>query len=317
MQTVLITGGSGLIGTALSRALLDKGYRVIILSRKPPGNPISGNISYATWNVEQQTIDKEAIVAADYIIHLAGAGVADKRWTKKRKQEIVSSRVESSKLIVESLKTIPNKVKAVVSASGIGLYGEDHLIPNPSPLGGEGGGPRKFIESASSANDFLGNTCKQWEESIEPVTGIGRRLVIFRIGIVLSKEGGALKEFLKPLRFGIAAILGSGKQIISWIHINDLVSMFITAIEDDKMNGVYNAVAPGPVSNKELMIALTRARKNFYIPFHVPSFILKWVLGEMSIEVLKSAAVSSNKIGKEGFQFQFPTISESAENLLG
>ena len=131
----------------------------------------------------------------------------------------------------------------------------------------------------------------------------------------MSKDGGALKEFLKPLRFGIAGILGSGMQIISWIHINDLVNIFIAAIEDDKMNGVYNAVAPDPVSNKELMIELARSRKKFYIPIHVPSFILKLVLGEMSIEILKSTSVSCEKIQRAGFNFQFPEIRNALDNI--
>ncbi len=308
MATILITGGTGLVGKALGQALLEKGYSVIILSRQ--GNKQSGvaNLSYASWNVEQQTIDKEAFAKADYIIHLAGAGVADKRWTKIRKQEIVDSRVNSSKLIVDSLKTIPNKVKAVVSASATGWYGAGNLIPNPSPYGGEGGELRKFEETDSSATDFLGDTCKQWEESIEPVTQSGKRLVKLRIGIVLTKEGGALKEFLKPMKLGIAAILGSGKQIISWIHIDDLVNMFIVAIENESMKGVYNAVAPNPVSNKELMMTLARSRKKFFIPIHVPTFILKMMLGGMSIEVLKSAMVSAEKIQQAGFVFKFPDI---------
>ena len=145
--------------------------------------------------------------------------MADKRWTKKRKQEIVDSRVNSSKLIVDSLKTIPNKVKAVVSASAIGWYGPDPVIPNP----------KLFAEDATANDDFLGTTCKLWEESIEPITQLGIRLVKLRTGIVLSNEGGALKEFLKPLKIGVAAILASGKQIISWIHIDDLVNMYIAA----------------------------------------------------------------------------------------
>jgi uncharacterized protein len=305
MATVLITGGTGLVGKALGQALLEKGYTVIILSRQAGKKSAVANLSYAAWDADKQTIDEEAIDSADFIIHLAGAGVADKRWTKKRKQEIIDSRVNSSRLIVDSLKTISNKVKAVISASAIGWYGADPAIPNPKP----------FEENCPADETFLGNTCKLWEESIEPVTQLGKRLVKLRIGIVLSKEGGALSEFKKPLQFGVAAILGNGKQIISWIHIDDLVRMFIASIENSGMNGVYNAVAPVPVSNEELTIQLAKSRKQFFIPVHVPSFILKLMLGEMSIEVLKSATVSSNKIELTGFSFKFPTVTTALSNL--
>ncbi len=304
MATILITGGTGLVGKALGQALQEKGYSVIILSRQVDKKSERPGLSYATWNAETQTIDKEAIAKADYIIHLAGAGVADKRWTKKRKQEIVDSRVNSSKLIVDSLKNIPNKVKVVVSASAIGWYGPDPDIPNPTP----------FAEDAPAHDDFLGTTCKLWEESIEPITQLGIRLVKLRTGIVLSNQGGALKEFLKPLKIGVAAILASGKQIISWIHIDDLVSMYIAAIENQNINGVYNAVAPNPVSNKELTLELARAKKKFFIPIHVPSFILKIMLGEMSIEVLKSTTVSSSKIQLSGFNFKYPAIKDAFAN---
>ncbi len=190
MATILITGGTGLVGKALGQALLEKGYTVIILSRQTGKKSAVANLSYAAWDAEKQTIDEEAISSADYIIHLAGAGVADKRWTKKRKQEIIDSRVNSSQLIVDSLKTIPNKVKAIVSASAIGWYGADPAIPNPKP----------FEENNPADETFLGNTCKLWEESIEPVTQSGKRLVKLRIGIVLSNDGGALSEFKKPLQ---------------------------------------------------------------------------------------------------------------------
>lgn len=307
MTTILVTGGTGLIGRALTEALLERNYKIIILTRnsevKQPGN---SNLSYAVWNPQQQTIDEAAVRKADYIINLAGAGVADKRWTNKRKQEIINSRVKSGELIVKALRELPNNVKAVINASAIGWYGADPVIPNPDP----------FKEEYPADNKFLGITCKQWEESIEPVTSMGKRLVKLRTGIVLSNDGGALKEFKSPLRFGIATILGNGKQVISWIHIDDLVRIYIGAVEDDKMNGVYNAVAPAPASNKTLIISLAKIIKGqFFIPVYIPSFALKLVLGEMSIEVLKSATVSCDKIHQAGFVFQYPTLEAALQHL--
>ena len=308
MTTILITGGTGMIGKALTEALLEKNYKIIVLSRDPDKHqPVPGNLSYAGWDISSQTIDKDAIARADYIIHLAGAGIADKRWTKKRKQEILDSRVKSSELLAKTVQEIPNKIKAVISASAIGWYGEDPVIPNPKP----------FTEDDPSDSSFLGDTCRQWEKSIEPIMSLGKRVVKIRTGIVLSNGGGAFKEFEKPLRFGIAAILGSGRQICSWIHIDDLVRLYISAIEDDTLRGVYNAVAPKPVSNKELMLQLAHEKKGkFFIPVYVPSFVLKTILGEMSIEVLKSATVSCNKIHYSGFTFLYPSIEAAMKNLV-
>jgi uncharacterized protein (TIGR01777 family) len=302
MATVLITGGTGFIGTELTKALLAKNYEVIILTRneKNTGRLPSG-AQYALWNINEQTIDKLAIGKADYIIHLAGANVGEKRWTVKRKNEILESRTQSSALLVKALKEIPNKVTAVISASGMGWYGPDPVIPNPNP----------FIETDPSFDDFLGTTCKEWEASLEPVTALGKRLVKLRTGIVLG-EGGALEEFKKPLRFGIATILGSGKQVVSWIDIEDLVRMYIYALEHEEMSGAYNAVAPHPVNNKALVLRLAKiTRGNFFIPVFIPSFILKIALGEMSIEVLKSATVSCKKIMQAGFDFLHPGLISS------
>jgi uncharacterized protein (TIGR01777 family) len=306
MQTILVTGGTGMIGAALTKALLDKGYRVIILSRDAQRKTAEGNVSFGEWNVKKQSIDQRAIESADHIIHLAGAGIADKRWTIQRKQEIADSRIKGGELIVQSLKTISNNVKSVISASAIGWYGPDPVIPNAQP----------FMENAPAFDDFLGQTCKAWEDSIAPVASLGKRLVTLRTGIVLSSEGGALQEFRKPLRFGFATILGDGKQMISWIHIDDLVNLYIHAIENEDMRGVYNAVAPKPVSNKKLVLQLARTRKGkFFIPVYVPSFVLKGVLGEMSIEVLKSATVSSTKLQHSGFVYSYPDIAAALTHL--
>ena len=305
MATVLITGGTGLIGQALTKELVAKGYDVIVLSRHPHNEQqTTTQLTYAAWDLAAQTIDEKAIQRADYIVHLAGANVAGGRWTHKRKKEIVESRTGSGDLLVKALKNIPNKIKAVICASGIGFYGGDLTIPNTKP----------FVESDPADDSFLGKTCVQWENSIDPVTEQGKRLVKLRTGIVLSNDGGAYAEFKKPMKFGIASVLGSGKQIISWIHINDIVGLYIYAIENEKMNGVYNAVAPGPVSNKKL-IQLMADEKKISIPVSVPEFALKLALGEMSIEVLKSATVSSKKIEDAGYVFMFPSIEATVKNL--
>jgi uncharacterized protein (TIGR01777 family) len=313
MPTILITGGTGMIGRALSKALLEKGYEVIILSRgsgvKSQESGVRSResipgVEYAYWDIKKKTIDQVAVAKADHIIHLAGANLAEKRWTRERKQEIVKSRVESGKLIVESLRNIPNQVKTLISISGIGYYGPDRP------------GTTNFTEKDPVFDDFLAQVCNQWEETLYPVKTMGKRLVTFRTGVVLSNNGGIVKEFLKPLKFGIAPILGSGKQILSWIHIDDLVRMFISAIANEDLSGVYNAVTPEPVSNKEFVLQLAKIKKgNLFIAVPVPSFLLKLILGEMSIEVLKSARVSSKKIEGHGFVLQYPTIKMALQNL--
>ena len=308
MSTILITGGTGLIGNALTKILLEKGHRLIILSRSPRKST-NNNLNYALWDVNKQTIDTNAIIEADYIIHLAGAGVADKRWSEKRKKEIKESRVQSSTLLVNALKNNPNKVKAVIAASATGWYGEDDY---------QSKGKKPFTEEKPAAKDFLGETCRLWEASIEPVTALGIRLVTLRTGIVLSNDGGAYVEFKKPLKMGIAAVLGSGHQIISWVHIEDICRMYLFALENEEIKGAYNAVAPMPVSNKILMLLLAKKIKGkFFIPLHVPSFALKIILGEMSIEVLKSATVSASKIKEAGFTFLYPSIEIATDQLTG
>jgi uncharacterized protein (TIGR01777 family) len=309
MARVLITGGTGLVGTAVKNLLLQKGYEVVLLTRSTVSEK-----GYAHWDINAGTIDATAIAEADYIIHLAGAGVADKRWSTSRKQEILDSRTKSSALLVKALAETPNKVKAVISASAIGWYGPDKNIGDNN-LAAQG-----FVETDPSYPDFLGTTCAAWEASIAPVTantnGLQKRLVCLRTGIVLSKNGGALKEFLKPLAVRMAAVLGNGKQMISWIDNRDLAQMFVYALENESLSGSYNAVAPTPVSNKTLTQTLAKVLYGkFYITTYVPSFVLKILLGEMSIEVLKSTTVSAQKIQDAGFVFDYPEITKSLSSL--
>ncbi len=305
MSCILITGGTGLIGSALTKMLLKKGHEVIILTRasKPASEK---NLRFASWDVNAGTIDKEAITQADVLIHLAGAGVADKRWTASRKKEIVDSRTNSSSLLVNALTEIPNKITTVVSASAIGWYGSDkrHKLSH-----------KPFKEDTPADTEFLGETCRLWEESINPVEKLGKRLVKLRTGIVLSNEGGAFIEFKKPIQFGIAGFLGSGKQVISWIHMEDMCRMYLYAMEHD-IRGVFNAVAPMPVTNKELTFKLAnKVRGKFFVPLHVPGFALRILLGEMSVEVLKSATISAEKIRAAGFHFLYPSIDAALDAL--
>ena len=305
MPVVMITGGTGTIGKALSASLLKRNYEVIILTRDPSkGQPIPG-LSYSFWDPNQQKIDEVAFCRADHIIHLAGAGVADKRWSAERKQEIRDSRVKGGELLVQSLRSLPHHIKSLVSSSAIGWYGADPSVPNLHP----------FKETDPYAPGFLGETCRDWEASITPA-GEMTRLSIIRTGIVLSNDGGALTEFKKPLQFGIAAVLGNGKQVISWIHVNDLVELFIMAMEKAEWKGIYNGVAPEPVSNRQLTISLAKAKGGFFIPAPVPAFVLKIVMGEMSIEVLKSATVSAVKTEAQGFPFRFRTIDAAMKDLM-
>lgn len=305
MQTVLITGGTGMVGTSLTQLLLSKGYQVIILTRKPQTSPIP-NLTYAVWDIAKGTIDPLAFEKADTIVHLAGAGVADKRWSKKRKQEIVDSRVMSGALLVKYLTAHTHQVKTVVTASAIGWYGPD--TEQSLQYG--------FTETDPVDGAFLGDTCKQWEDSVKPIETLGIRLVTLRIGIVLNKQGGALAEFIKPAKFGLATIFGTGNQMVSWIHYKDLCKMILFGIETNSIHGVYNAVSPDPTSNKDLIIAITKKLRGFYLPIPVPAFVLNIMLGEMSIEILKSAKVSSNKIQEADFKFDYPTLNSALHELL-
>lgn len=305
MQTILITGGTGMIGKTLLPFLVQKGYKLIVLTRTINDKKPIENIEYAQWDVEHQQIDVAAVQKADFIIHLAGAGVMDKRWNDAYKKVILDSRINSSKLLVKALTENRNEVKAIVSSSAIGWYGKDF------------DSAQAFTEDDPAATDFLGETCRLWEESISAAEALNIRVVKIRTGIVLGNDGGALAEFTKPLKFGVASILGSGKQMVSWVHIQDHCRILLQAIEHTNMTCSYNSVAPEPVSNKTLVTTVANILKgSFYVPVPVPTFVLKIILGERSIEILKSCTVSCTKIKSTGFSFIFPGIKAALNDLL-
>jgi uncharacterized protein (TIGR01777 family) len=300
MLTILISGGTGLVGKHLSEKLKEKGYRVAVLSRTSKKDI---NIPTFAWDIEKKQIDKEAIETADCIIHLAGAAIAEKRWTAKRKKLIIDSRVKSGQLIFDNLKENKNKLKIFISASAIGYYG---AITSD----------KVFNETDSPANDFLGETCKQWEQSADKFEELGIRTVKIRTGVVLSKQGGALEKMITTVKMGIGSALGSGKQYMPWIHIDDLCGIYIKAIEDEQMKGVYNAVAPDHKTNMDYVKILARKlKKPLWLP-NVPSIALKIIFGSMSAIILEGSRVSSEKIRAAGYNFLFPDLESALTDLV-
>ena len=305
MQTVLITGGTGMVGQSLTDVLLENGYEVIILTRSPKKSSRL-HVSFAKWDIDQNYIDPKALEVANIIVHLAGDSVATKRWTAKRKQEILDSRVKSGFLLTNALKTMKHQVHTFIGASAIGWYGPDTDLSLK-----EG-----FVESDTVDHSYLGDTCKAWEDSVASIAALGIRKVTLRIGIVLNKRGGALLEFMKPARLAVAAVLGDGKQMVSWIHHQDLSAMILFSMTHKNVEGIFNAVAPVPINNETLTLQIASKYHSWHLKVFVPAWALKIILGEMSIEVLKSAHVSSKKIQEQGFEFKYPTITSALDQLL-
>jgi len=300
MEKVLITGGTGLIGKHLHKKLTEKGYEVLILSRNK-SQVNKSTIFY--WNPEKEEIDSSAVKKADYIIHLAGANIGEKRWTAKRKQVILDSRVKTAELLLKKINETQAKPKAFISASATGYYG---AITSD----------KTFVETDAPASDFLGKICLKWEQTADKFAETGIRTVKIRTGLVLTSKEGALEKMLLPVKLGFGSPIGSGKQFMPWIHINDLCNIYIKAIEDTKLKGAYNAVAPEYIRNKEFIRILAKVlNKPFWFP-NIPSFILKILFGEMSQIVLTGSKVSSDKIIQAGNKFEFSEIESAFEDLL-
>jgi uncharacterized protein len=298
MSTIVITGGNGLIGRHITRLLLQKGHRVFHLGRTI--RQIEGVQSFS-WDLKNKLIDAGCLEQADHIIHLAGTGIADERWTVNRKNEIINSRVETANLIFDYLSKNKNNVRSFISASATGIYGNR--------------GNDLLTEESVTAHDFLATTCKLWEKAASRFEEQNKRVVKLRLGVVLDKEGGALPKLAQPMKFFIHPILGNGNQIYSWVHINDVARAFIFAVENEKMNGVYNIAAPNPVDYKTFSLALAKALHKITLTVPAPKFLLNIMLGEMASTVTGSANVSSEKIRKAGFVFEFEKLEDALKNI--
>jgi len=298
---VLITGGSGLVGTRLTHFLTNKGIEVVWLSRK---SGTHNNIVSYEWDYKKGKIDTEVFKDVTHIVHLAGAGVFDKSWTSNYKKEIIDSRIETTRLLFEHIASM-KKLTAFICSSAIGWYGNSL-------------GNKKMIESDPPSYDFLSEVAVKWEQAADQFQTKDIRTVKIRIGIALSEKGGALQSMLLPVKFGFGSPLASGKQIISWIHLDDLCGIFIKALEEDIMKGIYNAVAPEPVQNREFMQQCAYAMgRPFFLP-HVPETILNIVLGkEKSKSVTQGINVSSEKIQKQDYLFLYPDLNSALKNLIG
>ena len=300
MAKVLISGGTGSIGTLMADFLRDQGHEIGLLSRS---EKLNGAYRTYRWDIKDNYLDPEALESCEYIIHLAGAGIADKAWTSQRKKEIIESRVLSTDLLFNKVKDHKPPLKAFISASAVGYYGQMTS-------------DRIFKEEDSPANDFVGKTCFLWEQAADRFEDLGIRTVKIRIGVVLMTHGGALEKMAQPIRMGVGAPLGSGKQFIPWIHVNDVIGIFSKAMTDEKMSGAYNAVSPEPADNADFTRKLAKAlNKPIWLP-NVPSFVLKILLGERSVLVLKGSQVSSEKIRDVGYNFEHPSLEEALKNLV-
>ena len=302
MKTILITGGSGLVGRKLSRLLIEKGYKVIWLSRE---RYVKAEIPRYRWDYRRNEIDKEAVEQADVIIHLAGSNLGEDSWTRQKKQSIVESRVQTAQLLLDTLKSMDKKIDAFISASAIGFYG----VKTTDKIFTE--------EDASVESDFLSRTCRKWEDAaFRFQQELDVRTVALRTAFVISKNSDAFRKMVLPTRFGLGAPIGSGNQYMSWIHIEDLCQLYLKAIEDTSMQGAYNAVAPEFINNADFMHALAKVmRRPFFMP-HVPAFFMRLIMGESADMILGGSRISAQKIQDAGYEFQYDTSEKAFKASL-
>ena len=297
----LITGGTGLVGQELTSVLLNEGHEVGILTRSKKKN--QGEVKYYHWDIRNQEIEEEALENVDCLIHLAGAGIADKRWTEKRKREIINSRVKPLSFLAAEFQRKGYFPSKIVSASAIGYYGFDT-------------GDQLLSEVHKAGKDFISNVVVEWEEAVNTFSKIAASpSVILRIGIVLDKNAGALPQLAMPVKLGVGSPLGNGEQWMSWIHVYDLARMFFMAATNKSMEGVFNAVAPFPEQNKTIVKELGKVLKRPVWAPNVPEFALKLLLQERAQLVLGGNKVSSLKIEDTGFTYRFKELKNALAEI--
>ena len=293
-KSILITGGTGLLGTLLTKELQRQGHKVSVLSRNPERVK---NVKAFYWDVDKQEIDKKCVEGVNVIVHLAGEGIADKKWTKKRKQALIESRVNSIELLYKLIAEKSSTVESVISASAVGFYGDR--------------GEEILVEESSIGTGFLAECCRQWEDAVERGTKLELRIVKFRIGLLLTQKGGVLEPFKKMVNTYTAMSFGNGRQWFPWVHTDDLVEMFSWAINENQVAGVFNASAPTPVRNKDFTKELAKVLKKPFWPISIPKILLKIVLGERSELLLMSSHTSAQKILDRGFEFKYTDLNIS------
>lgn len=297
-KQILITGATGMIGKKLIFKLQKAGHTVSILSRTPKNIK---DVKVFLWDVSKGTIDRESLKGIDTIIHLAGENIGGKLWSEKQKKEIIDSRVKSTELLYHAIKEGNSPIKNFISASAVGYYGDC--------------GEEILTEDTPSGFGFMAECCRLWEHAVDAGKGLGLRIVKLRIGIILAKDQGALASLAKPIRFFAGAPLGSGKQWMPWIHLHDIVNMFIKAVENPTMLGAYNACAPFPVTNKTLTKAVAAKLHRPVWPIHIPEKMIRLLLGEMSEVVFISTNASAEKILETDFRFKYTQLDEALSDI--
>ncbi len=299
---VVVAGGSGLIGRALVGNLLDAGYEVVVLTRKPQGLAHSDALREVSWDGRQLGPWMESLVGASAVINLAGAGIADTRWTPRYRAEIVSSRLESTRTLVVAIQAVDRRPQVLVQGSAVGWYGDR--------------GEERCAESAAAGTGFLAGLAVAWEGASEPVEAVGVRRVILRTGIVLTRSGGALAKMLPAFRAGLGGPLGSGQQWFPWIHLADEIAAIRFLMQEEALSGPFNLVAPGIVRQAEFARTLGSVlRRPAVLP--VPAFALQWLFGEMSKALLSGQRAEPARLIAAGFSFQFSELKAALVDLLG